>query len=100
MLFIWFPVTGHLHEKASTMQVVADTFPAGTLTLSRRQNTGNSSKNTKKNRNFYGGHRFMILKGILIMPLWNFPEQKSPITLSSRSRNCCRIRRRKQEMGI
>jgi anthranilate synthase component 1 len=24
-------VTGHLHEKASTMQVVADTFPAGTL---------------------------------------------------------------------
>jgi anthranilate synthase component 1 len=24
-------VTGHLHENATTMQVVADTFPAGTL---------------------------------------------------------------------
>jgi anthranilate synthase component 1 len=24
-------VTGHLQKKASTMQVVADTFPAGTL---------------------------------------------------------------------
>jgi anthranilate synthase component 1 len=30
-------VTGHLHEKASTMQVVADTFPAGTLSGAPKQ---------------------------------------------------------------
>jgi anthranilate synthase component 1 len=29
-------VTGHLHEKATTMQVVADTFPAGNIEWSTK----------------------------------------------------------------
>jgi anthranilate/para-aminobenzoate synthase component I len=31
MIHLVSKVTGHLHENATTMQVVADTFPAGTL---------------------------------------------------------------------
>lgn len=49
-------VSGKLHEKASTMQVVADTFPAGTLSGAPKHKALQlieSIENT--NRNFYGG---------------------------------------------
>lgn len=49
-------VCGQLHEKASTMQVVADTFPAGTLSGTPKHmalQLIESIENT--NRNFYGG---------------------------------------------
>ena len=49
-------VIGHLHEKASTMQVVADTFPAGTLSGAPKHNAMQLiEKYEKINRNFYGG---------------------------------------------
>jgi anthranilate synthase component 1 len=47
-------VSGYLHEKATTMQVVADTFPAGTLSGAPNRPCS-SSRSTKTNRNFYGG---------------------------------------------
>ncbi|MCL9808872.1 anthranilate synthase component I family protein [Flavobacterium luminosum] len=49
-------VSGRLHETASTMQVVADTFPAGTLSGAPKHKALQlieSIENT--NRNFYGG---------------------------------------------
>ncbi|WP_313806859.1 anthranilate synthase component I family protein [Flavobacterium sp.] len=49
-------VSGKLNEKASTMQVVADTFPAGTLSGAPKHKALQlieSIENT--NRNFYGG---------------------------------------------
>lgn len=49
-------VTGQLHEKATTMQTVADTFPAGTLSGAPKHKAMQlieSIENT--NRNFYGG---------------------------------------------
>ena len=49
-------VTGLLHEKASTMQVVADTFPAGTLSGAPKHKAMQLiEKYEKTNRNFYGG---------------------------------------------
>jgi anthranilate synthase component 1 len=49
-------VTGLLHEKASTMQVVADTFPAGTLSGAPKHKAMQLIENYEKtNRNFYGG---------------------------------------------
>jgi len=49
-------VTGLLHEKATTMQVVADTFPAGTLSGAPKHNAMQLiEKYEKTNRNFYGG---------------------------------------------
>ena len=49
-------VTGHLHEKASTMQVVADTFPAGTLSGAPKHRAMQLIEEYEKtNRNFYGG---------------------------------------------
>ena len=49
-------VTGHLHEKASTMQVVADTFPAGTLSGAPKHRAMQLIEDYEKtNRNFYGG---------------------------------------------
>ena len=49
-------VTGHLHEKATTMQVVADTFPAGTLSGSPKHRAMQLIEEYEKtNRNFYGG---------------------------------------------
>ncbi|MEZ7515319.1 anthranilate synthase component I family protein [Flavobacterium frigidarium] len=49
-------VTGQLHEKATTMQVVADTFPAGTLSGAPKHSAMQLIENYEKtNRNFYGG---------------------------------------------
>lgn len=49
-------VTGHLHEKATTMQVVADTFPAGTLSGAPKHRAMQLIEEYEKtNRNFYGG---------------------------------------------
>lgn len=49
-------VTGFLHEKATTMQVVADTFPAGTLSGAPKHRAMQLiEKYEKTNRNFYGG---------------------------------------------
>lgn len=49
-------VTGHLHNTASTMQVVADTFPAGTLCGAPKHRAMQLiEKYEKTNRNFYGG---------------------------------------------
>ena len=58
-------VTGHLHEKASTMQVVADTFPAGTLSGAPKHRAMQLIEEYEKtNRNFYGGAiGFMDFKG-------------------------------------
>jgi hypothetical protein len=83
-------------KKASTMQVV-DTFPAGTLSGAPKHRAMQLIEEYEKtNRNFYGGAiGFMDFEGNFNHYDSNFPE-KSPITLSSRSRNCCRIRRRKR----
>lgn len=49
-------VTGLLHEKASTMQVVADTFPAGTLSGAPKHKAMQLIEEIENtNRNFYGG---------------------------------------------
>ncbi|MNE63655.1 Anthranilate synthase component 1 [compost metagenome] len=49
-------VTGHLHEKATTMQVVADTFPAGTLSGAPKHRAMQLIEDYEKtNRSFYGG---------------------------------------------
>ena len=49
-------VTAHLHEKAATMQVVADTFPAGTLSGAPKYRAMQLIEDYEKtNRNFYGG---------------------------------------------
>ncbi|MFE3847630.1 anthranilate synthase component I family protein [Flavobacterium sp. LB3P45] len=49
-------VTGHLHENATTMQVVADTFPAGTLSGAPKHRAMQLIEEYEKtNRNFYGG---------------------------------------------
>ena len=49
-------VTATLHEKASTMQVVADTFPAGTLSGAPKFRAMQLIEEYEKtNRNFYGG---------------------------------------------
>jgi len=49
-------VTGKMHEKATTMQMVADTFPAGTLSgAPKHQALQLIEKIEKTNRNFYGG---------------------------------------------
>ena len=58
-------VTGHLHEKASTMQVVADTFPAGTLSGAPKHRAMQLIEEYETtNRNFYGGAiGFMDFKG-------------------------------------
>ena len=49
-------VTGNLHENATTMQVVADTFPAGTLCGAPKHKAMQLiEKYEKTNRDFYGG---------------------------------------------
>jgi anthranilate synthase component I len=49
-------VTGHLHDNATTMQVVADTFPAGTLSGAPKHRAMQLiDQYEKTNRNFYGG---------------------------------------------
>lgn len=49
-------VTGDLHENATTMQVVADTFPAGTLSGAPKHKAMQLIENIEKtNRTFYGG---------------------------------------------
>nr|WP_288832620.1 anthranilate synthase component I family protein [uncultured Flavobacterium sp.] len=49
-------VTGHLHQDATTMQVVADTFPAGTLSGAPKHRAMQLIEDYEKtNRNFYGG---------------------------------------------
>ncbi len=49
-------VSGILHEKAITMQVVADTFPAGTLSGAPKHNAMQLIENIENtNRTFYGG---------------------------------------------
>lgn len=49
-------VTGQLHEKALTLQVVADTFPAGTLSGAPKHRAMQLIEEYEKtNRNFYGG---------------------------------------------
>ena len=49
-------VTADLHEKANTMQVVADTFPAGTLCGAPKHKAMQLiEKYEKTNRDFYGG---------------------------------------------
>ncbi|MBK0369872.1 anthranilate synthase component I family protein [Flavobacterium agrisoli] len=49
-------VTGHLHDNAITMQVVADTFPAGTLSGAPKHRAMQLIEDYEKtNRNFYGG---------------------------------------------
>ncbi len=49
-------VTGYLHEQATTMQVVADTFPAGTLSGAPKHRAMQLIEEYEKtNRNFYGG---------------------------------------------
>jgi anthranilate synthase component 1 len=44
-------VTGHLHE-SQTMQVVADTFPAGTLSGAPKHRAMQIEEYEKTNRNF------------------------------------------------
>ncbi len=58
-------VTGQLHENATTMQVVADTFPAGTLSGAPKHKAMQLIENIEKtNRSFYGGAiGFMDFKG-------------------------------------
>jgi len=49
-------VSGQLHKSANTMQVVADTFPAGTLSGAPKYKAMQLIENIEKtNRNFYGG---------------------------------------------
>jgi anthranilate synthase component I len=49
-------VTGTLHEEATTMQVVADTFPAGTLAGAPKHKAMQLIESIEKtNRDFYGG---------------------------------------------
>lgn len=49
-------VSGKLHEKATTIQVVADTFPAGTLSGAPKHKALQLIENIENtNRNFYGG---------------------------------------------
>ena len=49
-------VTGHKHEKVSTMQVVADTFPAGTLSGAPKHRAMQLIEQYEKtSRSFYGG---------------------------------------------
>lgn len=49
-------VSGTLHEKANTMQVVADTFPAGTLSGAPKHKAMQLIEDIEKtNRDFYGG---------------------------------------------
>ena len=49
-------VTGQLHKSANTMQVVADTFPAGTLSGAPKHKAMQLiEKYENTNRNFYGG---------------------------------------------
>ena len=49
-------VTANLHENATTMQVVADTFPAGTLSGAPKHKAMQLiEKYEKTNRDFYGG---------------------------------------------
>ncbi|MGX7668460.1 anthranilate synthase component I family protein [Flavobacterium pedocola] len=49
-------VSGQLHEKATTMQVVADTFPAGTLSGAPKHKALQLIETIENtNRNFYGG---------------------------------------------
>ncbi len=49
-------VTGHLHDNATTLQVVADTFPAGTLSGAPKHRAMQLIEDYEKtNRNFYGG---------------------------------------------
>ena len=49
-------VTGKMHDKTATMQIVADTFPAGTLSGAPKHNAMQLiEKYEKTNRNFYGG---------------------------------------------
>lgn len=49
-------VSGQLHEKASTIQVVADTFPAGTLSGAPKHKAIQLIENIENtNRTFYGG---------------------------------------------
>lgn len=58
-------VTGQKHDKTSTMQVVADTFPAGTLSGAPKHNAMKLIENYEKSsREFYGGAiGFMDFKG-------------------------------------
>ena len=49
-------VTGYLHDTATTMQVVADTFPAGTLSGAPKHRAMQLIEEYEKtSRNFYGG---------------------------------------------
>ncbi|WP_394758782.1 anthranilate synthase component I family protein [Flavobacterium sp.] len=49
-------VTGQIHENSSTMKVVADTFPAGTLSGAPKHKAMQLiEKYENTNRNFYGG---------------------------------------------
>ena len=49
-------VTGQMHENSATMQVVADTFPAGTLSGAPKHKAMQLiEKYENTNRNFYGG---------------------------------------------
>ncbi|ESU25174.1 trpE protein [Flavobacterium enshiense DK69] len=49
-------VSGQMHEKASTMQVVSDTFPAGTLSGAPKHKALQLIETIENtNRNFYGG---------------------------------------------
>ena len=49
-------VSGQLHQSANTMQVVADTFPAGTLSGAPKYKAMQLIETIEKtNRNFYGG---------------------------------------------
>jgi anthranilate synthase component 1 len=49
-------VTGQMHEKSATMQVVANTFPAGTLSGAPKYKAMELiEKYENTNRNFYGG---------------------------------------------
>lgn len=49
-------VTGHKHEKTSTMQVVADTFPAGTLSGAPKHRAMQLIEQYEKtSRGYYGG---------------------------------------------
>lgn len=49
-------VSGQMHEKATTMQVIADTFPAGTLSGAPKHKAIQLIETIENtNRNFYGG---------------------------------------------
>ena len=89
-------VTGQKKKDISTMKVVADTFPAGTLSGAPKHMAMQLiEKYEKTNRDYYGGAIGFMDFQRKFQPCHYDPhlsEQKSPIALSGRGRTCSRFR--------